>query len=56
MPSSCARRTRHARIRSIDTAAARAAPGVLAVLTGRDYVADGLKPIPNRTGPLPTCR
>jgi carbon-monoxide dehydrogenase large subunit len=33
----------HARIKRIDTAAARAMPGVLAVLTGADYVADGLK-------------
>lgn len=32
----------HARIRSIGTAAARAAPGVLAVYTGADYAADGL--------------
>src|SRR2546423_6014572 len=32
----------HARIVSIDTAAARAAPGVLAVYTGTDYAADGL--------------
>jgi aerobic carbon-monoxide dehydrogenase large subunit len=42
----------HARIRSIDIAAARAAPGVLEVLTGRDMPADGLKPIPHavRTG------
>jgi aerobic carbon-monoxide dehydrogenase large subunit len=31
----------HARIRSIDIKAAMAAPGVLAVLTGRDLVADG---------------
>jgi aerobic carbon-monoxide dehydrogenase large subunit len=31
----------HATIVSIDTAAARAHPGVLAVLTGDDYVADG---------------
>src|SRR5580704_10291127 len=38
----------HARIRGIDTAAALAAPGVLAVLTGRDLVADGLKPIPHK--------
>ena len=29
---------------SIDTTAARAAPGVLAVLTGADIVADGLEP------------
>lgn len=32
----------HARIVSIDTAAARAAPGILAVYTGKDYAADGL--------------
>ena len=32
----------HARIRDIDTAAATAAPGVLAVYTGRDYASDGL--------------
>lgn len=32
----------HAAIRAIDTAAARAAPGVLAVLTGADAEADGL--------------
>ncbi|HEY2134947.1 MAG TPA: xanthine dehydrogenase family protein molybdopterin-binding subunit [Xanthobacteraceae bacterium] len=38
----------HARIRSIDTAAARAAPGVLAVLTGRDILDDGVKPIPHK--------
>jgi carbon-monoxide dehydrogenase large subunit len=31
----------HARILAIDTAAARRHPGVLAVLTGDDYVADG---------------
>jgi carbon-monoxide dehydrogenase large subunit len=36
----------HARIRSIDTAAAKAVKGVLAVLTGADFKADGLKPIP----------
>ena len=42
----------HALIRSIDVAAASAAPGVLAVLTGHDLLADGLKPIPHavRTG------
>ena len=42
----------HARIRSIDTTAALAMPGVLAVLAGRDMLADGLKPIPHavRTG------
>src|SRR5271165_1418178 len=31
----------HAEITGIDTAAARASPGVVAVLTGADYVADG---------------
>jgi carbon-monoxide dehydrogenase large subunit len=35
----------HARIRSIDTTAAKAAPGVLAVLTAADAAADGLKPL-----------
>src|SRR6266478_6569634 len=38
----------HARIAGIDAAQARAAPGVLAVLTGADYLADGLKSIPHR--------
>ena len=33
----------HARIEAIDTTAARAVPGVLAILTGRDYVADGYR-------------
>ena len=37
----------HALIRSIDAAAARAMPGVLAVLTGEDALADGLKRIPH---------
>ncbi|MFZ3311846.1 MAG: xanthine dehydrogenase family protein molybdopterin-binding subunit, partial [Xanthobacteraceae bacterium] len=32
----------HARIKSIDTAKAKAAPGVLAVLTGADVTADSL--------------
>jgi carbon-monoxide dehydrogenase large subunit len=41
----------HARIGKIDAGAARRAPGVLAVLTGRDYLADGLKPIPNTPNP-----
>src|SRR5215469_9930414 len=36
----------HARIRSLDIAAAAAAPGVLAVLTGDDLARDGLGPIP----------
>ena len=35
----------HARIGRIDTAAARAAPGVAAVLTGADLVADGVRPV-----------
>src|SRR5215470_10859711 len=38
----------HARIRSIDASAALALPGVIAVLTGADARADGLKPIPHR--------
>jgi aerobic carbon-monoxide dehydrogenase large subunit len=38
----------HARIRSIAKDAAMAVPGVLAVLTGADFVADGLKPIPHK--------
>ena len=42
----------HARIRSIDTAAARAMPGVLAVLTGADVKADGLKDIPHTPIPM----
>ncbi len=36
----------HADIRNIDTAAAKSAPGVLAVLTGADLAADGIKPVP----------
>ncbi|CAN5913550.1 xanthine dehydrogenase family protein molybdopterin-binding subunit [soil metagenome] len=35
----------HASIQAIDTAAARNAPGVLAVLTAADAAADGLKPL-----------
>ncbi len=42
----------HARIVKIDADAARAAPGVLAVLTGADWLADGLKPIPH--SPVPS--
>jgi len=38
----------HARIRSIDVAAAMAVPGAIAVLTGVDAIKDGLKPIPHR--------
>ena len=40
----------HARIRSIDTRAAEAAPGVLAVLTGRDMRNDRLQAIPHSVG------
>ncbi|MBI3372290.1 MAG: xanthine dehydrogenase family protein molybdopterin-binding subunit [Betaproteobacteria bacterium] len=36
----------HARIAAIDAAAARVAPGVIAVLTGADVLAEGLGPIP----------
>ena len=36
----------HARIVAVDKTAALAAPGVLAVLTGADYLAAGLGPIP----------
>jgi aerobic carbon-monoxide dehydrogenase large subunit len=38
----------HARIRSIAKDAAARTPGVLAVLTGADFIADGLKPIPHK--------
>src|SRR5580704_6016317 len=40
----------HARIVSIDKAGALARPGVLAVLTGADYVAAGLGAIPHNPG------
>jgi carbon-monoxide dehydrogenase large subunit len=39
----------HAVIRSIHTEEACAVPGVLAVLTGADFIADRLNPIPNKT-------
>ena len=38
----------HARLRAIATDKAKAVPGVLAVLTGADVIADGLKPIPHK--------
>lgn len=38
----------HARIVRINTTRADRSPGVLAVLTGADYVAAGLRPIPHR--------
>ncbi|HEV2955672.1 MAG TPA: xanthine dehydrogenase family protein molybdopterin-binding subunit [Xanthobacteraceae bacterium] len=44
----------HARIVTIDTARARALPGVLGVFTGADVAADGLKAIPH--DPLPKTR
>jgi len=40
----------HARIRSIDKTVAEKAPGVLAVLTGRDLFDDGLQAIPHSVG------
>ena len=39
----------HANILGIDTRAASAVPGVIAVLTGADFIADQMKPIPNKT-------
>jgi carbon-monoxide dehydrogenase large subunit len=41
----------HARIGHIDTTAARATPGVIAVLTGADAAADGLNPLTH--SPMP---
>src|SRR5215510_4797180 len=41
----------HARIRGIESAAALAVPGVIAVLNGREASADGLRPIPHRPVP-----
>ncbi|OZA95874.1 MAG: carbon monoxide dehydrogenase, partial [Polaromonas sp. 39-63-203] len=40
----------HARIAAIDTAAARAMPGVLQVFTGADLVAAGVKPLAGSVG------
>ncbi|MGH7055927.1 MAG: xanthine dehydrogenase family protein molybdopterin-binding subunit [Stellaceae bacterium] len=40
----------HARIRAIDTTAARAAPGVIAVLTGADWEASGWRDLPTAAG------
>ena len=40
----------HARIAAIGKAAALGASGVIAVLTGADYHADGLQPIPHNAG------
>src|SRR4029079_4599292 len=41
----------HARIVRIETSAAKAMPGVLAVLTGADCKADGIQPIPHTAVP-----
>jgi carbon-monoxide dehydrogenase large subunit len=41
----------HAIVKRIDVAAARAMPGVVAILTGADYVADGLKGAMQRANP-----
>ena len=41
----------HAIVKRIDAAAARTMPGVIAVLTGADYVADGLKGALQRANP-----
>jgi carbon-monoxide dehydrogenase large subunit len=51
----------HARIRAIDTSAAKAAPGVLAVLTGADWAASGWGDLPaaggmKRPGGLPNYK
>ncbi len=40
----------HAKILSIDTAAAKASPGVLAVITGADWKAAGLGDLPSHSG------
>ena len=44
----------HARILGVDTARAKAMPGVLGVFTGADCLADGLGPIPH--DPLPKTK
>jgi carbon-monoxide dehydrogenase large subunit len=44
----------HARIVRIDTATAKAMPGVLLVLTGEDCKADALKPLPH--SPVPSTK
>ncbi len=38
----------HTRIRSIGVSKALALPGVMAILTGADWFADGLKPVPHK--------
>ena len=46
----------HAKLGAIDTRAAAAMPGVLAVLTAAEYVADGLRPVPNVPNPAHITR
>src|SRR5258705_523784 len=41
----------HAKVKTIDTSAAKKMPGVIAVLTGADYIADGLKGAVQRANP-----
>src|SRR4029079_16616010 len=41
----------HAKVKTIDTGAAKKTPGVIAVLTGADYIADGLKGAVQRANP-----
>jgi aerobic carbon-monoxide dehydrogenase large subunit len=43
----------HAVLKRLDVTAARAAPGVVQVLTGADIVAMGIGPIPTKTQPKP---
>src|ERR1700730_13638602 len=40
----------HAEIASTNKTAALASPGVVTILTGQDYLADGLGPIPHGAG------
>jgi carbon-monoxide dehydrogenase large subunit len=42
----------HAALRSIDTSAASAAPGVIAVLTAHDYIGDGLQGVDHIPNPI----
>lgn len=42
----------HAVVRGIDTGAAAALPGVLAVLTGKDYLADGFRGVDHVPNPI----
>ncbi len=53
MSTSCARPIRTPDIRKIDTAKAKSAPGVIAVLTGADAEAEGIKGLPPAHLPPP---